>query len=460
MVRRSPQTLIPSSPGTTSSGAKAPATGRTWCVAPRKPLFLRRRAPRLPGPRRRRRAGCGASLPANPYSFVAEHHVFRGQGAGSGPDVVRRSPQTLIPSSPSTTSSGSKAPVAGRTWCVAPRKPLFFRRRAPRLPGPRRRRRAGRGAPRPANPYYFVVEHHVFRIKGAGGGADVVRRSPQTLILSSPSTTSSGAMALATGRTWCAAPRKPLFLRRRAPRLPGPWRRQRVGRGAPLPANPCSFIAGHHVFRVKGTGNRPDVVRRSPQTLIPSSPSTTSSGAKAPAAGRTWCVAPHKPLFLRRRAPRLPGPRRRRRAGRGASLPANPYSFVAEHHVFRVKGAGGGPDVVRRSPQTLIPSSPSTTSSGAKAPAAGRTWCVAPHKPLFLRRRAPRLPGPRRRPRTGKTAACRAAPRYETTCTGPRDGGPVQVVLFIIAIPTQRHRCTAGSRCPSGRSARRGPLAR
>ena len=156
VVRRSPQTLIPSSPSTTSSGSKAPAAGRTWCAAPRKPLFLRRRAPRLPGPRRRQRAGRGASLPANPYFFVAEHHVFRGQGAGGGPDVVRRSPQTLIPSSPSTTSSWSKAPAAGRTWCVAPRKPLLF-----------------------------VAEHHVFLVKGAGGGPDVVRRSPQILIPSS-----------------------------------------------------------------------------------------------------------------------------------------------------------------------------------------------------------------------------------------------------------------------------------
>ena len=51
--------------------------------------------------------------------------------------MVRRSPQTLILSSPSTTSSGAKAPVAGRTWCSPPRKPLFFRHRAPRLPGPR-----------------------------------------------------------------------------------------------------------------------------------------------------------------------------------------------------------------------------------------------------------------------------------------------------------------------------------
>ncbi len=171
-----------------------------------------------------------------------------------------------------------------------------------------------------------------------------------------------------TGRTWCVAPRKPLFLRRRAPRLPEPRRRQRVGRGAPLPANPYSFVAEHHVFCGQGAGNGPDVVRRSPQTLIPSSPGTTSSEAEAPATGRTWCAAPRKPLFLRRQAPRLPGPWRRRQTRRGAPLPATPYSFVAEHHVFRGQSAGNGSDVVRRSPQTLIPSSPGTTSSEAKAP--------------------------------------------------------------------------------------------
>ena len=192
-------------------------------------------------------------------------------------------------------------------------------------------------------------------------------------------------------------------------------------------------------------GDRPDVVCRSPQTLIPSSPSTTSSGAKAPAAGQTWCVAPRKPLFLRHRAPRLPGPRHRRRAKRGAPLSANPYSFVAEHHVFRSQGTDNGPDVVRRSPQTLIPSSPSTTSSGSKAPATSRTWCVAPRKPLFLRRRAPRLPGQRRRRPAGRH------PDMKQPAPVRRDGGPMQVVLFIIPIPTQRHRCTAGSRCPSGR---------
>ena len=150
-------------------------------------------------------------------------------------------------------------------------------------------------------------------------------------------------------------------------------------------------------------GDRPDVVRRSPQTLILSPPGTTSSGSKAPVADRTWCAAPRKPLFLRRRAPRLPDQRRRRRAGRGAPLPANPYSFVTGHHVFQIKGAGGGADVVRRSPQTLILSSPSTTSSGAKAPVAGRTWCSPPRKPLFFRHRAPRLPGPRCRCWRGPT---------------------------------------------------------
>ena len=146
-MRRSPQSLILSSPGTTSSGSKAPTAGRTWCAPTRNPLFLRRQAPRLPGPRRRRRAGRGAPRPAIPYSFVAEHHVFRDQGAGGRPDVVRHSPQALILSSPGTTSSGAKAPTAERTWCATPRNPLFFRCQAPRLPGPRRQRRAGKTPP-------------------------------------------------------------------------------------------------------------------------------------------------------------------------------------------------------------------------------------------------------------------------------------------------------------------------
>ena len=147
--------------------------------------------------------------------------------------------------------------------------------------------------------------------------------------------------ALPAGRTWCFTPRKPLFFRRQAPRLPGSRRRRRTGRGAPLPAKPCSFVVKHHVFRTQGAAGVPDVVLRSPQTLVPSSSSTTSSRLKAPATYRTWCFTPRKTLFLRRQAPRLPDPRRRRLAGRGASLPANPCSIVGAHHVFGSEWASG-----------------------------------------------------------------------------------------------------------------------
>ena len=147
---------------------EAPCRRGTWCFTLRKTLFLRRRAPRLWGPRRRRRTGRGAPLPANPCSFVVEHHVFGAQGAAYVPDVVLRLPQALVLSSSSTTSSELKAPAVCGTWCSAPRKPLFFRRRAPRLWRPRRRRRTGRGVPPPASPCSFVVKHHVFEVQGAG----------------------------------------------------------------------------------------------------------------------------------------------------------------------------------------------------------------------------------------------------------------------------------------------------
>ena len=151
-----------------------------------------------------------------------------------------------------------------------------------------------------------------------------------------------------------------------------------------------SFFGGP---RAAGRGALPawDVVLHSPQNLVPSSSSTTSLGPKAPPAYRTWCSAPRKPLFFRRRAPRLPSSRRRRSAGRGAPLPANPCSFVVKHHVFRAQGAAGVPDVVPHSPQNLVPSSSSTTSLGPKAPPTYRTWCSASRKPLFFRRQAPRL---------------------------------------------------------------------
>ena len=148
MVLLSPQTLVPSSPGTTSSESKTTAAHPTWCFSPRKPLFFRRRAPRLPSPRRRRRTRRGASLPASPCSFVNEHHVFRTKGAGGAPNVVLHSLQTLVPSSPGTTSSRPKAPAAHRTWCFTPRYPLFLRRRAPHRWGRPGVRLVGRGAPR------------------------------------------------------------------------------------------------------------------------------------------------------------------------------------------------------------------------------------------------------------------------------------------------------------------------
>ena len=333
----------------------------------------------------------GASLPAKPCSFVVEHHVFRAQGAAGVPDVVLRSPQNLVPSSSNTTSSRLKAPATYRTWCFTPRKTLFLRRRAPRLPSSRRRRRTGRGASLPAKPCSFVVKHHVFRTQGAAGWQDVVPHSPLTLVLSSARTTSSGLKAPPAYRTWCFTPRKTLFLRRQAPRLPDPRRRRLAGRGASLPANPCSIVGAHHVFRAQGAAGVPDVLPHSPRTLVLSSSSTTSSGFKAPPAYRTWCSAPRKTLFLRRQTPRPPGSRPRRRTGRGAPLPAKPCSFVVKHHVFRAQGAAGVPDVVLRSPQTLVPSSSSTTSSRLKAPATYRTWCLTPRKPLFYRRRAPRL---------------------------------------------------------------------
>ena len=128
-----------------------------------------------------------------------------------------------------------------------------------------------------------------------------------------------------------------------------------------------------------------DLVPHSPQTLILSPTSTTSLGSKAPAAYRTWCLTPHKPLFLRPEAPRLSGPMGLRRHGRGASPPASPYSFVRKHHVPRSGWADAGTDVVLHPPQTLVFSSGSTTSPGPDEPTPALTWCFTPRNPLFLR---------------------------------------------------------------------------
>ena len=280
-----------------------------------------------------RRAGRGASLPAIPCSFVDGHHVFRTGEARCEPDVVLHSPQNLALSSTGTTSLEPKAPPASRTWCLTPRNPLFFRRRAPRL----------WSRPTPGRP------------------------------------------------AWCLTPRKTLFFRRRAPRFPNRRGPMRAGRGASLPAKPCSFVDGHHVSRTGEARCEPDVVLPSPQNLALSSTGTTSLEPDRSPAGRTWCLPPRNPLFFRRRAPRLWSQRRRRRARRGASLPAKPCSFVDGHHVFRTGEARCEPDVVPPSPQSLALSSTGTTFSEPERPDASRTWCLPPRKTLLFRRRAPRL---------------------------------------------------------------------
>ena len=223
------------------------------------------------------------------------------------------------------------------------------------------RRRHGRGASLPASPYSFVN-----------------------------GTTSLGASGPPASWTWCLTPCKALFFRQRAPRLSGPAGLRRAGRGASLPAIPYSFVRGHHVHEIQQAFGEPDVVLHSPQSLIFSSPSTTSTRSSGPSANRTWCFTPRKSLFFRRRAPRPSGPAGLRRTGRGASLPAIPYSFVAGHHVSWTQRASGEPDVVLHSPQALILSSPGTTSLGPSGSSAMRTWCFTPRNPLFLRPGAPR----------------------------------------------------------------------
>ena len=153
---------------------------------------------------------------------------------------------------------------------------------------------------------------------------------------------------------------------------------RQVGRGALLPANPCSFVVGHHVFGGGWAFGKLGVVLRSPLTLVPSSRGTTSLGSDGSPARWAWCFTPRKPLFLRRGAPRLWGRMGLRQVGRGALLLANPCSFVAGHHVSRVGWASGKLGVVLYSPLPLVPSSWGTTSLGPDGAPASWAWCSAP----------------------------------------------------------------------------------
>ena len=142
-----------------------------------------------------------------------------------------------------------------------------------------------------------------------------------------------------------------------------------MGRGALLPAKPYSFVRRHHVCRSGWAFGGGGVVLHCPQTLISSSGGTTFLDSNGPSAAGTWCFTARKPLFLRTEAPRLSAKGPPTAMGRGASPPANPCSFVRKHHVCRSGWAFGGWDVVPHRPQSLIPSSGRTTSSGSRAAA-------------------------------------------------------------------------------------------
>ena len=196
---------------------------------------------------------------------------------------------------------------------------------------------ARRGASPPANPCSLVDKHHAPRPEPAFHRLGVVLHSPQTLVPSSTGTTPPGPNRLSSNPAWCFSPRKPLFLRRRAPRPQARTGLPPIQRGASLPASPCSFVDEHHAPRLKREFRRLGVVLPSPQTLVPSSTGTTPPGTNRPSTNPAWCFPPRKPLFLRRRAPRPRVQTRIPPARRGASLPANPCSFVDEHHALRPK---------------------------------------------------------------------------------------------------------------------------
>ena len=138
-------------------------------------------------------------------------------------------------------------------------------------------RRHGRGASPPANPCFFVEGHHVTGPDWAFGGSGVVLHCPLALVSSSWDTTSLGPIRLSEERAWCFTARKPLFLRRGAPRH---WARlgfRRIRRGASLPASPCSFIVEHHApdfHQSDNSGNPPRVPG------IPISPKKRKMSAK------------------------------------------------------------------------------------------------------------------------------------------------------------------------------------
>ena len=174
-------------------------------------MFLRRGAPRPLTESGIEAGRRGASPPANPYFFVAGHHVGWANRS-TGPDgVVLRHPQNLISSSPGTTSDGRIGVRNRMAWCLTARYPLFLRRRAPRHWPWSSLRRSRRGASPPAIPCFFVEGHHAIGPGRAFGGAGVVPHCPLSLVSSSPGTTSH-RLIRARGRiAWCLTARKPCY---------------------------------------------------------------------------------------------------------------------------------------------------------------------------------------------------------------------------------------------------------
>ena len=160
MVLHRPQTLISSSPGTTSDGRIGARGQMAWCFATRKTLFLRRRAPRRMGESEHGARWRGASPPAKPYFFVAGHHVGWTNRRSEPDGVVPHRPLSLVPSSSSTTPLALVEPSEEPAWCFTARYPLFLRRRAPRHWPWSSLRRSWRGASSPAIPCFFVAGHH------------------------------------------------------------------------------------------------------------------------------------------------------------------------------------------------------------------------------------------------------------------------------------------------------------
>ena len=164
---------------------------------------------------------------------------------------------------------------ASRAWCLIARKPLFLRHRAPRSLLESGFEAGRRGASPLASPCFFVVRHHVGWANRSTGTDGVVPHRPQTLVSSLSSTTSDGRIG-ARGRTaWCFTARKPLSLRRRAPR-PLTESGLEAGRcGAPPPSNPCFFVAGHHALCLNQGPGPKGVVPHRPRALVSSSRGTT-----------------------------------------------------------------------------------------------------------------------------------------------------------------------------------------